>query len=100
MIGLIAGAAVGIGAAMLGSARPGWFAFVAAFLAILAFTPPMAARLMGAGNGDLATSYAFALLCASVLLLLGMAYVPLIPLAPSVIAGASVAGIRFAEWNC
>lgn len=98
-IGLAASAAGGLGAGMLGSARPGWVAFATALFAILTFTPPMTARLMGAANDDLAAGYAFALLCASLLLLLGMVYVSLIPLVPGVVAGASVAGIRFAEWN-
>lgn len=99
LIGLCAGTIGAAAAARLETASPGWTAFSAALLGIMLLTPPLTARLMGVGNHHLTAGYVFALACGSALLFLGIAYVALIPLTPTVVAGASVAGIRFSEWN-
>lgn len=99
LIGLLAASAGTVVALVVAPASPGWIAFSSALMAIMLFTPTVTARLMGVRNHHLMTGYAFGLVCGSMLLLLGILYVPLIPLTPAVVAGASVAGIRYAEYN-
>lgn len=99
LIGLLSGSVGAAISAWLAPAVPGWFAFASAFMGVLLLTPATTARLMGVGNHRLVTGYAFGIACGSTLLALGILYVPLIPFAPTVVAGASVAGIRYSEWN-
>lgn len=100
VFGLAGGAAAALALGMHPSVDAGAAGFWGAYVSILAFTPAATASLMGVKRRSHAVAgYAFSLACAAIVLVLGILYVPLVPWTPTLIACASVAGVRFAEQN-
>lgn len=99
ILGVLTGALGAQVSKLVDLSNPGWVAFAAGLLGVLLLTPAVTASLMGVDNHHRMTGYAFALACGCILLMLGFLYMPLIPFTPTVVAGASVAGIRYSEWN-
>lgn len=99
VFGLLGGLALSVFAFGGSLESPGWAAFAGALGAIALLTPLAMAHLTGACPRSLVAGYACALLCVAFVLVLGIVYMPLVPWAPTLVAGASVAGLRYFERN-